>query len=96
MQTLTRQILLEHLRAARATPGGIRQLPAWAFDQFYAVEEGKLELEQGYRGIISRTLDNLMFGDEAAFALTTDDVDQLIRKLEVATPQDHDEPDDDE
>ena len=96
MQTLTRQKLLEHLRAACATPKGIRQLPGWAFDQFYAEEEGNAQFEQDYRIIIGSVLDDLMFGDEAAFALTKDDVERLIRKLEDATPQNHHEFDDDE
>ncbi len=96
MQTLTRQILIEHLRAVHNEPALLRQLPGWAFDHFYAEEEGTLEFESGYRLIISSVLDDLMFGDEAAFALTTDDVERLIGKLEAATPTDDDLNDDDD
>lgn len=90
MQTLTRQSLIQRLQAARNEPAMLQQLSGWAFDHFYAEEEGNLEFEPGYRATISSVLDDLMFGDEAAFALTTDDVARLIRKLETATPTDDD------
>lgn len=93
MQTLTRHMLIEHLRAASTTPQALRQLPAWAFDQFYAAEEGRLQFESGYRSVIGAVLDDLMFGDEAAFALTTEDVEQLVHRLQRAAPADNESDD---
>ena len=86
MPTLTRQTLIERLRAARAAPDVARQLPAWAFDQFYAEEEGTLEFEPGYRAIMQAVLDDLMFADSAAFALKDDDIERMIAALEGAQP----------
>jgi hypothetical protein len=96
MHVLTRQTLIERLRATSAAAEALRQLPAWAFDQFYAEEEGKVAFEPGYRSVINSVLDDLMFGDETAFALTVDDVERLVHKLEHAQPADDDQLDDDE
>lgn len=98
MHTLTRQEIIARLRAAN-TPAAVHALPAWAFEQFYAWEEGKLALELGYRSVLSAVLDDVMFGDDPAFALTNDDVAQLIHRLEQAqlgTDDDDDEDEDDE
>jgi len=96
MQTLTRQQIIEQLHAAAATPELLRTLPAWAWDQFYAHEDEQIAFEPGYRAAISSVLDDLMFGDDAAFALTNDDVARLIRVLEHAQPATHDEFDEDD
>jgi hypothetical protein len=97
MHTLTRQQIIERLRAAGNTPASLRTLPAWAFEQFYAAEEGSIAWEPGYRRVISTVLDDLMFADDAAFALVEDDVARLINTLEHAQPTpDNDDDDDDE
>ncbi len=98
MHTLTRQQLIERLRAVGDTPAALRALPAWAFEQFYAAEEGRIGLEPGYRRAISTALDDLMFADDATFALASDDITRLIRSLEHAqpTPDDDDDNDNDD
>lgn len=102
MSLLTRQLLIDQLRAARAASGADGMVPVgvsqriagWAFDQFYAEEEGTVEFEPGYRRLISATLDDLMFSDQPDFQLAAADLDRRIADLEQATPV-ADEMDDD-
>lgn len=96
METLTRQQIIDRLRAADSE-AGLRALPAWAFEQFYAAEDGRLAFEPGYRHVIGTVLDDLMFGDDPAFALTPPDAARLIGVLERAEPRtDNDDDDDDD
>lgn len=97
MTTLTRQMLIDKLRAAAA--GTSTALAAWAFDQFYAEEEGALSFEPGYQRVIGSVLDDLMFSDQSGFQLSASELMQLSDFLAQATPTaddlDEDEDEDD-
>lgn len=89
MTQLTRQELISQLRAAHqatALDQALRTLARWAFDQFYGEEEGRLDFEPGYRRVIGQSLDDLMFSDQATFALSATDLQRMIERLEQATP----------
>ncbi|HEX6289355.1 MAG TPA: hypothetical protein VFZ66_09205 [Herpetosiphonaceae bacterium] len=96
MERLTRQQLIEQLRAAATGEIEIHTLSSWAFDQFYAEEEGTVEFEPGYRRAIGAVLDDLMFGDQPGFYLTTTELDQMIQHLSLAEPVADDVDDDEE
>lgn len=57
-------------------------LAAWAFDRFYAIEQGEEEVEADASGAIAEILDELMFADDATFALDDADLRRLIARLE--------------
>jgi hypothetical protein len=85
---LTRQQVIERLQHGPHEAA----LAAWAFDQFYAAEDGRISYEPGYQQVIGTVLDDLMFSDRDEFRLLNDDIARLIARLEQATPQ----PDDDD
>lgn len=59
-----------------------RALAAWAFDCFYAIEQGEEEAEAGANDLIAEVLDELMFADDESFALDDADLKRLIARLE--------------
>ncbi len=93
MALLTRQQVIEHIETAG---GGPASLARWAFDQFYAEEEGTIEFEPGYRHAIGAVLDELMFADEPRFALSEEALQALVGRLRAARPGSDDEDGDDE
>ena len=95
MQILTRQQLIEQLQAAADGKIEAQQLSGWAFDHFYAEEEGKVEFEPGYRRVIATILDDLMFGDQPGFYLTETELQQMIQHVLRAEPTANDVDEDD-
>jgi hypothetical protein len=61
---------------------GDAALATWAFDLFYAIEQGEEEVEAGDNDLIAEALDELMFADEKPFALDDADLRRLIARLE--------------
>lgn len=55
-------------------------LANWAFDMFYAIEQG--EVTEADSDLVVDVLDELMFADEALFALGEADLRRLIARLE--------------
>ncbi len=96
MNVLTRQDILTQLHAAMVGKLTEQQLAAWAFEQFYAEEAGRLEFEPGYRQIIGAVLDELMFGDAESFRLKNEDFQRLREQLEQAEAQPADEEEQDD
>ena len=96
METLTRQQVIEQLRSVIDGTIEAHALSNWAFDQFYAEEEGTVEFEPGYRRAISAVLDDLMFGDQPGFYLTRPELNQMIQHLVNAEPIANDVDDDEE
>jgi hypothetical protein len=86
MEILTRQQLIAQLQAVLDGTTEARALSAWAFDQFYGEEEGTVEFEPGYRRAIGAVLDDLMFGDQPGFVLSTAELQQMIQHLLSAEP----------
>jgi len=96
METLTRQQVVEQLRAAANGTIEAQTLSGWAFDQFYAEEEGTVEFEPGYGRAIGTVLDDLMFGDQPGFYLTSAELNQMVERLLQAEPAADDGDDDEE
>jgi hypothetical protein len=61
---------------------GDAALAAWAFDVFYAIDQGEDEVDADGGDAIADALDELMFADEKPFALDDADLRRLIARLE--------------
>lgn len=96
MTILTRQALIDQLHATHTGAQDAQQLASWAFDQFYAEEEGAIEYEAGFRRVISSVLDDLMFGDAPGFSLSSSDTRRMIEELQRAEAVPDDELDDED
>ena len=59
-----------------------RELAAWAFDSYYALEQGTLTVDPGEVEPIADVLDDLMFADDPSFALDEADLRRLIARLQ--------------
>lgn len=59
-----------------------RGLAAWAFDSYYAIEQGTLRVDPADVDPIAEVLDDLMFADEPSFALDEADLRRLIARLQ--------------
>lgn len=94
MTMLGRATIIALLQAVLAGTHDVAYLARWAFDQFYSEEEGRVAYEPGYRRVILRVLDDLMFGDDPQFQLDHAQVAGLVHTLETA--QYHPNEDDDE
>lgn len=71
--------MIEDHLAGRATH---EQLTGWAFDRFYAIEQGEDEVEEADAEPIGAALDDLMFADDESFALDEADLRRLIARLQ--------------
>lgn len=91
MKVLDRAMVIAALQSYAAGQQSAATLAAWAFDQFYAEEEGTLSYELGYRQVLAEVLDDMMFSDDADFALSPTDVERLLDTL-ATVPFDPDEP----
>lgn len=58
-------------------------LAAWAFDRFYAQEIGDEEFAEEEADVIAAVLDELMFADDASFALDEPALQTLITRLQA-------------
>ncbi len=58
------------------------QLANWAFDRFYAIEQGVECVSEDTSEIVADALDALMFADEPPFALDDADLRRIIARLE--------------
>lgn len=57
-------------------------LATWAFDIFYAIDQGEEVVDAEGSDAIADVLDELMFADEAPFALGDADLRRMIARLE--------------
>lgn len=98
MNVLTRQQVIDQLRALEHNRLDAQQLAAWAFDQFYGEESGALVYESGYRAALAGVLDDLMFADQPGFQVSVADAQHMIARLEAAeaVSEDEEEADDDD
>ncbi len=58
-----------------------RTLSGWAFDRFYAAEEGQILFEEGAAEQIGEVLDELMFSDSPPFELDDEHARALQQRL---------------
>ncbi|WP_298816947.1 hypothetical protein [Chloroflexus sp.] len=70
-------VIAEHLagRISRA------QVAAWAFDQFYRLEQDELNVPPDEEAVIRDALDDLMFADDEPFILSEVELRQLMDRL---------------
>jgi hypothetical protein len=61
---------------------GDAALAKWAFDIFYAIDQGEEHVDDDGSDAIADALDQLMFADEEPFALDDADLRRLIASLE--------------
>ena len=59
------------------------EVAGWAFDRFYAIEQGEEELASEDEEVIAMALDDLMFADDDSFALDDVDLQRLIALLQT-------------
>jgi hypothetical protein len=78
---LTRNEIITRLEDRLAGRISAEALAAWAFDRFYAVEQGNEEPELDAAEPIADALDELMFADDESFALGDADLRRLIALL---------------
>lgn len=82
MLTLTRAVVAAQIELRLTGHLDDAGLAAWAFQQFYAVESGRVELEAGAEPLLMETLDILMFADTPAFGLGGNALQALVQQLE--------------
>lgn len=58
------------------------RLAMWAFDLFYAVEQGEQSVAESDADAIAEVLDDLMFADDPSFALDEADLRRLLARLQ--------------
>ena len=78
---LTRSELIIQLEARLAGQISAKSLAAWAFDQFYALEQATLMVDEADGDVIAEVLDALMFADAPSFALDETDLRRLLARL---------------
>lgn len=79
---LTRSDMIARLEDRLAGRSDDRGLAAWAFDSYYAIEQGTLAVDPADADPIAEVLDDLMFADEPSFALDEADLTRLIARLQ--------------
>jgi hypothetical protein len=81
---ITRNDVITQLEQYLAGAISAEHLAGWAFDRFYAIDQGANSVEPADADVIADTFDELMFADAAPFALTPGDVQRLIARLQHA------------
>lgn len=78
---LTRNDVITTIEAHLAGQMNAVALAGWAFDRFYAHDLGEEEIDEEDAEVIMAVLDELMFADDAAFALDEIALRTLIARL---------------
>lgn len=78
---LTRNDVITWIEARLAGRIDDRELAGWAFERFYAEEQGEESFAEEDAELIGEVLDDLMFADEAAFALDRTALQAMIERL---------------
>lgn len=76
-----RKALIEKLQERLAGRIDAAELAQWAFDRFYELDQGMLAVHSGDVDVIADVLDELLFADDARFALDETDLRRLIARL---------------
>lgn len=75
---ITRNDIITRIEDRLAGRMSAATLAAWAFDRFYAIEQGDEEPEAEAAEPVADVLDELMFADDESFALDDADLRRLI------------------
>lgn len=78
---LTRTDLIVTIEQKLAGLLSSEAVAAWAFDRFYAAEQGEEEFAAEDSALIAEILDDLMFVDDEHFALAESELRALIARL---------------
>jgi hypothetical protein len=79
---LARSVVIARLEDRLAGRIDDRGIAAWAFDSYYALEQGELSIDPDDADLIADALDDLMFADDPSFALDEADLRRLIARLQ--------------
>lgn len=60
---------------------GAAALAAWAFELFYAIDQGQREVVAEDADVVADLLDELLFADDESFALDETDLQRLLARL---------------
>ncbi|MFV9507015.1 MAG: hypothetical protein AB4911_20895 [Oscillochloridaceae bacterium umkhey_bin13] len=80
---LQRNDLIIQLEDRLAGRISAERLAAWAFDLFYACEQGEHTVDAADAAVIAETLDALIFADDPSFALDEAALQQLLARLQA-------------
>lgn len=81
---LTRTDLIATIEQHLAGNLSYAALSAWAFDRFYAEDQGEEEFPEDDAELIAEILDDLMFADDEQFALEASELQAMIVRLQQA------------
>lgn len=79
---VSRSALIAKLLDRLAGRIGADTLADWAADLFYALDQGAMAVNPEDAAVIAAVLDDLMFADDASFALDEADLRRLIARLQ--------------
>jgi hypothetical protein len=79
---LARSTVIAQLEDRLAGRVDDKALASWAFDSYYALEQGTLQVDPADADPIADALDDLMFADDPSFALDEADLLRLIARLQ--------------
>lgn len=82
LPVLGRQELAAQVQARLAGSLNANALAAWAYARFYEEEMELLSLEPGADDLLREVLDELMFADDASFALDDNALRALLARLQ--------------
>lgn len=82
LPVLGRQELAAQVQARLAGSLDAAALAAWAYARFYEEEMEQLSLEPGADDLLREVLDELMFADDASFALDDGALRALLARLQ--------------
>ncbi|MBC8077130.1 MAG: hypothetical protein H7Y32_13725 [Chloroflexales bacterium] len=82
LPVLGRQELVAQVQARLAGSLDANSLAAWAYARFYEEEMEQLSLEPGADDLLREVLDELMFADDASFALDDNALRALLARLQ--------------
>jgi hypothetical protein len=79
---LERSEIIAQIEQRLAEQTSAAMLAEWALDKFYALDQAQLAVAEADSGVIADVLDELMFADDARFALDEADLRRLLARLQ--------------
>lgn len=79
---LVRSEIIAQIEQRLAKQTSAAGLAEWALNRFYALDQAQLVVAEADAGVIADVLDELMFADDARFALDEADLRRLLARLQ--------------
>jgi hypothetical protein len=79
---LARSEIIAQIEQRLAEKTSAAALAEWALDTFYALDQARLTVTEADATVIADVLDELMFADDARFALDESDLQRLLARLQ--------------